>query len=206
VEAFEVGPGERTKPLGPRRFQGAEHTKLCRRRRQVDALDTSLRLLAGCRQKRVQVLAKVARHESDIDASNDCVDAEFWRIMRIRRWCGLECERIARTERTNLLLRRQPSVAQPVNEERGPVPALGVLLWNWEDLEHVGLALSAISGKQDERVGFPALEIEPFDEVFVVGAAPRRQSIPKHREELRRDVDLVKVSEAAQRPEPCCFR
>jgi len=93
-----------------------------------------------------------------------------------------------------------------VDEERRPVPALGVLLWNWEDLEHVGLALSATSGKHDKRVGFPALEIEPFAEVFVVGAAPRQQAISKHREELRRDVDLVKVWEAAQRPEPCCFR
>jgi len=50
------------------------------------------------------------RHESDIDASNDCVDAEFSRIMRIRR-PGFERERIARKEATNLLLRRGPSVA-----------------------------------------------------------------------------------------------
>jgi hypothetical protein len=89
-----------------------------------------------------------------------------------------------------------------VNEERRPVPARGVLLWNREDLEHVSLALSPTSGKHDERVGFPRFEIEPFDEIAVVGTAPRRQSILKHREELRRDVDLVEVWEAAQRTEP----
>jgi hypothetical protein len=92
-----------------------------------------------------------------------------------------------------------------VNEEGRPVAAISVLLWNREDLEHVGLALSATSGEHDERVGFPALEIEPFDEFVVVGTALRRQSIPEHREQLRGDVDLVEVREAAQRSEPGSF-
>jgi len=96
-------------------------------------------------------------------------------------------------------------VAGPVNEEGRPVAAISVLLWNREDLEHVGLALSATSGKHDERVGFPAIKIEPFDEVVVVGAALGRQSILEHREKLRREVDLVEVWKAAQRTEPGLF-
>jgi hypothetical protein len=204
MECFQVGAGERTKPLGPGRVEGAEHTKLRRRGRRVDALHTGLRLFARRRQERVHVLAEVARHEPDVDASNDRVDAQCPRIVRIRR-LSFEGERIARTEATNLLLSRRSSVAQPVNEESGPVAALGIPLWNREDLEHVGLALSATSGEHDERVGFPALEIEPFDEFVVVGATLRRQSIPEHRKELRRDVDLVEVREAAQRTEPGTF-
>jgi hypothetical protein len=68
----------------------------------------------------VQVLAKIARHESDMDTSNQRLDAQRPRIVGIRG-LGLERESVARTEATNLLLRRWPSVAQPVNEERRPV-------------------------------------------------------------------------------------
>ena len=204
MEWFEVGVGERTKTLWPGRIQRAEHTELRRRRRRVDALDTSMRLFAGCRQKRVHVLAEIARHKSDMDASHNRVDAQRPRIVRILG-LGFEGECIARTEATNLLLCGRSSVTQPVNEEGRPVAALGVLLWNRENLEHVSLALSATSGKHDERVGFPALEVEPFNEVFVVGAALGRQSILEHREQLRRDVDLVEIWEAAQRTEPGTF-
>jgi len=65
----------------------------------------------------VHVLAEIPRYESDMDASNHRVDARRSLIMRICR-LGFERERIARTEATNFLLRRWPSVAQPVNEER----------------------------------------------------------------------------------------
>jgi hypothetical protein len=91
-----------------------------------------------------------------------------------------------------------------VDEEGRPVAALSGRFRNGEDL-NVGLALSATSGEHDERVGFPALEIEPFDKFVVVRAALRRQSIPEHREQLRGDVDLVEVREAAQRSEPGSF-
>lgn len=167
-------------------------------------MHANLSLFAGCRQKRVDVLAEIAWHKSDMDASHNRMDAQRPGIVRICRF-GFERERIARTESTNFLLRRWPSVAQPVNEERRPVAAVCVSLRNREDLEHVGLTLSATSGKHDERVGFPALKIEPFDEVVVVGAALGRQSILEHREKLRRDVDLVEVWEAAQRTEPGFF-
>jgi hypothetical protein len=110
VEGFEVGVGERTKPLWPGRIQGAEHTKLCRRRRRIDALHTSLGLFAGCRLKRVHVPAEIARHEPDTDASSHRVDAQRPRIMRIRR-LGFERERIARTEAPSFLLCRGSSVA-----------------------------------------------------------------------------------------------
>ena len=116
MECFEVGAGERTKPLGPGRVQGAEHTKLRRRRWGVDAPHPSLRPFAGCREECMHVLAEIARHEPDMDASNHCMDAQRPRIVRIRR-LGFERERIARTEATNLLLSRRSSVAQPVNEE-----------------------------------------------------------------------------------------
>jgi hypothetical protein len=69
-----------------------------------------LRLFAGCRQERGHPLAEIARHESDTDASNHRVDAQRPRIMGIRR-LGFERERVARTEATNLLLRRRSSVA-----------------------------------------------------------------------------------------------
>ena len=167
-------------------------------------MHTNLRLFAGCRQERVDVLAEIARQKSDMDPSHKSMNAMNTQRPRIVRILGLgfEGELIARTEATNFLLRRRPSMAQPVNEERGPVAAICVPVRNREDLEHVGLALSATSGKHDERVGFPALEIKPFDEVFVVWATLRGQAVPEHREQLPRDVDLVEVWEAAQRTEP----
>ena len=110
MERFEVGAGKRTKPLGPGRVQGAEHTKLCRRRRGVDALHPSLRPFAGCRKECVHVLAEIARHEPDMDASNDRVDAQRPRIVRIRR-LGFEREHVSRTKVTNLFLSRRSSVA-----------------------------------------------------------------------------------------------
>lgn len=180
------------------------HERVEGRRRWVDALHTRLRLFAGGRQKSVHVLAEIAGHKSDMDPAHNRVDAQCPRIRRILG-LGLEGERIARTKASNFLLRRRASVVQPVNEEHRPVAARGVSLRNREDLEHVGLALSTTSGKHDERVGFPAIEIERFDELFVVGAALGRQSIPEHREQLRGDVDLVEVWEAAQRTESGTF-
>ena len=116
MECFEVGAGERTKALGPRRVQGAQHTELCRRRWGVDALHSSLQLFAGCRQECMHVLAEIARDEPDMDASNHRLDAQRPRIVRILG-LGFEGERIPRTEATNLLLSRRSSVTQPVNEE-----------------------------------------------------------------------------------------
>ena len=110
MEGFEVGAGERTKPVGPGRVQGAEHTKLCRRRWGVDALHPSLRPFAGCREECMHVLAEIARHEPDMDASNHRMDAQRPGIMRIRR-LGFEGERVAWTKTTNLFLSRRSSVA-----------------------------------------------------------------------------------------------
>ena len=101
VECLGVGASERMKPLGLRRVQRAEDTKLCRRRWGVDALHPRLRPFAGCRQERVHVLAGIARHNADMDASNDRMDAQRSRIVGM----------------TGLLLGRRSSVAQPMNEE-----------------------------------------------------------------------------------------
>jgi hypothetical protein len=69
-----------------------------------------MRLVAGCRQKRVHVLAEIARHESDMDTSNHRVDAQRSRNLRILG-LSLEGERIARTEATNFLLSGRSPVA-----------------------------------------------------------------------------------------------
>ena len=64
----------------------------------------------------MNVLAEIAGHEPDIDASNHRMDAQRPRIVRIRR-LRFERERVSRTKVTNLFLSRRSSVAQPVNEE-----------------------------------------------------------------------------------------
>ena len=112
MECCEVGAGERTKPLGPGRVEAAEQAKLRRRGRRVDALHTGLRLFARRRQERVHVLAEIARHEPDVDTSNDRVDAQRPRIMRIRR-LGFERERVARTKATNIFLSRRSAGRSP---------------------------------------------------------------------------------------------
>ena len=89
MQDFEVGVSERTEVLGPWRIQGAKDAELRRRRRRVDALNTSLCLFAGRSQERVHVLAQIARHEADMDASNNRVDAQRPRIVRIR-WLRFE--------------------------------------------------------------------------------------------------------------------
>lgn len=117
MERLEVGMRERAESRGPRGLKSAKHPKLSRCGRRVDPTYANCHV-SGARPllKRMNVFAKISRHESKVDSTERGQDAKSLRIVQILR-IRLEQKGVAWSESARFFLRLGTAMSQAVHEE-----------------------------------------------------------------------------------------
>ena len=166
--------------VGPFGAQLAEDAELHRRGGRIDPAHPDLQVNTGIAQT-LDIGGEIPRDMTQVSATV-AQDSHSQRVMWIVGF-RLQNDRIARAQKQRLILGRFRPEPQTAHEEGRLEAAVRRALGSGNDLKRVSLALAAAASQQDEWI-LLATKVEGLNEVAIVGAARRRQTIREQRKEL----------------------